>query len=160
MTNAVNDPMANQNGETMPILRLPIGKQLDPLKYRRKYYVLNVQCETKLAGVGRGTVSLDDMPFMWSKTVCGIIDQDSGLAQDLNFLVRVRDSNRYYSSDFARPDLLWGNVFLGTWIPFDVDTFMDANATINVDVINQKARLGADYFTIQFCFHGFERWQR
>jgi len=153
--------MSDQNlpdpGDSLPIYRLPVGKQLDPLKYRRKTYVLNVTCEVAVGDVGRGQVTIDDNPFMWTKTTVGLQDVDAN-AQDNQYLVEIRDSNRYYENEPARPDLLFGNVFQGGIIPFDVATFLDSTSTLYVEVTNLQARQG-ETFIVQFCFIGFERWK-
>lgn len=148
-----------ENAEGMPIYRLPVGKQLDPLKYRRKVYVLNVDVSSQPDGTGANSLSIDDMPFMWTKTTVAIKDIDAS-AQDFNFVQRIRDSNRYYQSDFCRADIHYGNPITGVVIPFDVATFLDANATISAEVINGPVLREGEIFTVQFLLHGFERWRK
>jgi len=135
------------------------AKPLDPLKYRTLRYVLNVETEVAAGGTGANQLSINDNPFMWTKTTCGLKVAGTRDTQDNDFLVRLRDTNRYYDSDFHRPDLAYGDPRTGVVIPNDVPIFLDSNATITGEVINLIGRQG-ESFNVQFILHGFERWAR
>jgi len=136
---------------------------LNPLKYRRKKYVLNVEVDSAVDGTGSNQLSIDDNPFMWTKITAAAKvsskEDVTALETSQEFLMRIRDTNRYYDSDFHRPDLAYGNPKQGVVIPFDVPTFLDANATLTGDIINLVARAG-DTWNAQIIIHGYERWQR
>lgn len=153
--------ITNSREEMIQEMIQDCARPLNPLKYRRMKYVLNVECDTAVNGVGSNQLSIDDNPFMWTKiSAAAKVSAFSGLISlNQEFLMRIRDTNRYYDSDFVKPGLAYGNPALGVVIPFDVPTFLDSNATLTADIINLVARAG-ETWTAHIIIHGFERWQR
>ena len=141
--------------------RLPSGQMLDPSKYRPMSYVINAITGALQDNTGSGNVTLNNEPFILTKVTCGIKEEDDS-AQDGNYYVRLRDQNRYYQDDFARPTLLWGSPFNSSQvIPLTVEIVYQGSTTITLDVINPVNRTYPDdQFTIQMVLIGFERWQR
>jgi hypothetical protein len=153
--------MPNENNTRENWYRLPSGRQLDPEKYKPKYYVINAITGALLDNTGSGNVTLDNQPFVLTKISVGIKEENDGQDQDGNYLVRFRDQNRYYQNDFARPGFMLGNATLSRLIPLDVEIVYQGSTTITLDVINTVARTyPSDEFTIQAVLIGFERWQK
>jgi len=149
-------PRPDMTNPTPLIFGVPM---IDPLSYRPKAYVLTVECDQALEGTGRGSVPLDKYPFIWTHTTWALKDEDIA-DQDGNFLCQPKNIERFYTSDFARPDTLFGNPFDGPLIPWPVPVFVEEATTIFMEVINNKVRgQGDDTFKIEFVFWGIEKWK-
>lgn len=133
---------------------------INPMAYRPKVYVNNIEVGAEIGGTGKNTTALDKYPFIWTHTTFALKDIDRD-EQDCNFLCQPKTIERYYTSDFARPDELFGNPFDGPLIPWPVPVFVEEATSIFMEIINQKDRTEvAEQFIVQFCFHGIERWQK
>jgi hypothetical protein len=117
-------------------------------------YTINVTCDTAVDATSDDIVTIDDNPFLWTKASAA--EQTEG---DQNFLIRLKDTNRFYQDVHQRPDLAFGDPSTGVIIPFDVPIFLDRNATITAEIINKVARAG-EQWVAQVIIHGLERWQR
>ena len=131
-----------------------LKRPLDPLKYRSMKYTINVTGDTAVDATSDDIVTTDDNPFLWTKASAG--EQAEG---DQNFLIRIKDTNRYYQDVHQRPDLAFGSPGAGVIIPFDVPIFLDRNSTLTAEIINKVARTG-ETWVAQVIIHGLERWQR
>lgn len=141
--------------------RLPSGRQLNPDKYKPKYYVIDAITGALQDNTGSGNVTIDNQPFIATQITVGIKEEDDD-AQDGNFYIRLRDQNRYYQDDFARPTLMFGSPFNSSQvIPLQVELVYQGSTTITLDVINPIPRTYPDdKFTIQAVLIGFERWEK
>jgi len=132
---------------------------INPQNYRPKKYILTVECEDKLEGTGRGSVPLDKYPFIWTHTTWALKDEAKD-DQDGQFLCQPKTIERFYTSDLARPDTLFGNPFDGPLIPWTVPVFVEEATTIFMDCVNLVTRGQGDAtFKIEFVFHGIEKWR-
>lgn len=156
--------MNTPNNQRENWYRLPSGRQLDPAKYKPKYYVIDSITGANLDDTGSGNVTLDNQPFVLTKIAVGIKenpDFDATGGQDGQFLVRFRDQNRYFQNDFAKPVLMFGRPFFAELIPLEVEIVYQGSTTITLDTINILQRTYPDdKFTIQAVLIGFERWEK
>lgn len=150
-----NNPLPD-GGDQISLLRLPVGKQLDPTKYRPKIYVAKVVVGEAEGDAATGSVSIDGKPFLWTKTTFSV-EGNAEDDQDYRFLVAARNNNEYYQNQPARPEALFGNPHNGPVIPWDVPVWVSAKNALYFDCQNLADR-GEGQFIVEFCCHGFERY--
>ena len=135
-------------------------KALDPSIYRPKLYTLDAVVETKINGVGSGSVTLDNTPFVLDSLTHGIVAADPSL-QDGQYKLTLRDDQTNYTTQPAMAHQAFGGVYNGNnVIPLPLRVFFRGSSTLTVDIINLIDRSGAgqQFFDLQIVFHGFERW--
>jgi len=136
-------------------------KALDPTIYRAKYYVLNIDVDAEIGGIGGGAKTIDNTPFVLDRITHGISFRPDGVNQDGNYTLQFRDDQSVYNTEPALAQMLFGGVFNGNRVlDLPLRMFFQGSSTLNIDVVNYTDRTGGGVtnFQLGIVFHGFERW--
>jgi hypothetical protein len=129
------------------------------INQRPKFYTVVLNCASVVTGVGRGSVTLDSVPFVLTRITHEILGaDDENLYQDGQYLVSWRDDIRSYCQIPAPADCLFGSAGRhGQIYPLPSPVQFEGNRTITFEVQNLIDRTGAaPTFQIAFVLHGIE----
>lgn len=123
-----------------------------------RFYTAIVEIATGNGSVGRGSVTLDNRPFILQRITHEILSVDNEeLYQDGNYLVSWRDDLSTYCSTPAPADSMFGSVRVGHPLPLPTPINFSGNRTISFDVQNMISRLAyGPTFKIAFVLAGIE----
>jgi hypothetical protein len=112
-----------------------------------------------------GSITLNSNPYvltgMAGKIVGNTADPEtSGLYQDYMWTIEFRDEMTNYQSGPIFPDLLFGSVASGYWIPLAYPIPYPGVRTVTFNIVNRITRvLGQiETFTIALLLHGVGDW--
>jgi hypothetical protein len=124
-----------------------------------KFYTVIIDVDSRVAGIGRGSVTLDNVPYTLTRVTHQIISaDDENLYQDGQYLVSWRDDIRNYCAVPAPADCVFGSASRhGNIYPLPVPICFDGNRTITFDLSNMIDRTAyAPTFKVAFVLHGIE----
>jgi len=135
-------------------------KALDPTIYKVQYYPINIQVEGFQGGVGSGSVTLKNTPFVLdhiTHTIVGAVDRDD---QDGQYSILWRDDRNTYMRNPVMANAGFGSVYCGPLILLPLRQFFKGSTTFTVDIVNFRNRGSSPFppWNLQIVFHGFERW--
>jgi len=151
-----------------------LGKfDLDPGNWRPLFYPVEIAVPVAAGGIAAGSVSINNMPYIWTRTTHKIVGDTadtstSNLFQDGQYDVNFRDEQSVYQRDFAPADLVFGGYGAGDGgqaggfvIDMPYPIAFAGNATVTFEVRNRVLRAPADLsttFTVVFVLHGISSW--
>ena len=157
-----------------PMLAHLISKyDMDSGDFRPLFYSVEVVVPIGLQGIGRGSVSINNQPFIWLRTAHSIVGDVSNPAvsnlwNDGQYDVNFRDDEAVYQRDFALASLVFGGYGSaqggqqgGYPIDMPYPIPFAGNRTVSFEVRNRVLRAPADAsqtFTVQFVMHGIGSW--
>ena len=163
--------MSNQQGQGLP----PLLNQfdIDPGDWRPLYYPVEIEVGVAAGAIGRNSVSINNMPFIWTRTTHAIVGDVanpavSNLWNDGQYDVNFRDEQSVYMRDFAPANLVFGGFGPsqggqqgGYPIDMPYPIAFSGNATVSFEVRNRVLRAPTDQsetFKVVFVMHGISSW--
>lgn len=137
----------------------------DPGRYRPLYYGVEIAVPVAVGGVGRGSISLNNQPFIWTRCahqiVGDIFREDSGLFQDGQYMLAFKDEQSNYQNQPIPAELLFGSVRSGFIIELAFPIAFAGNKTITFEITNRANRTlspVAPTFNVYVAMHGIADW--
>lgn len=142
----------------------------DPGRWRPLYYGVKISVPVALDGVGRGSITINNEPYIMTRIMHKIQGETAdpsttGLYQDGQYDIEFRDEQSNYQNDDIAADLLFGSVGSGVgngfFMPIPYPIPFAGNKTISFRVINRVLRAltsQAENFTVAIAMHGLADW--
>lgn len=137
---------------------------VDPGPWRPLYYPVEISVPVGDGGLGRGSVTLNNQPFIWTQLAHQIIgatmDSQSGLYQDGMYTIEFKDEQSVYQKDPVMAELIAGSVRSGYQQLLPLPIPFAGQRTISFTIQNRVARTvgEATHFTVALCVIGFANW--
>ncbi len=142
----------------------------DPGRWRPLYYGVKISVPVGINQVGQGTIQLNNQPYIMTRIMHKIVGETAdpattGLYQDGQYDVALKDEQSNYQNDDIAADLMYGAVggFNGNGFVMDLTYPLPfaGSKSISWRVVNRVARVLASaepYFTVELCLHGLSDW--
>jgi hypothetical protein len=123
-----------------------LGKfDVDPGRYRPLYYGVPITVGVAEGAVGRGSVSLNNQPYIVTHVLHQIVGNTNdysttGLAQDGQYLITIRDEQSNYLNEPLPAEMLFGSVRSGYINPLVYPIPFAGNKTLTFEVTNLYTR--------------------
>jgi hypothetical protein len=138
----------------------------DPGRYRPLYYGVEITVPTAVGGVGRGSISLNNQPFIWTRGGHQIVGDTAdpsttGLYQDGQYLIAFKDEQSNYQNQAIPAELLFGSVRSGYIVELAFPIAFAGNKTITFEITNRTNRAlvpQADTYQVYIAMHGIADW--
>ncbi len=140
---------------------------VDLNKYKPKYYATTVTVDTDESGIGEGSVTFDNVPFILTHathTILGASFDYTAIAavlkQDGQYLIDWKDDQTSFQNEPIAAEGMFGSNRIGEIIPLPVRVAYQGSKTLSVRITNLIDRSAyGDTFKIQVVFCGFELWR-
>lgn len=148
-----------------PMLGLMGKFDEDPGRYRPLYYGVKISVPVTQGGVGRGSITINNMPYIMTRIMHKIIgrtaDSQSGLVQDGQYDIQWKDEQSNYQNGPIPGDLMFGSVATGFLVELAFPIAFAGNKTLSFEITNSVPRLLSpleDHFTVGIALHGVSDW--
>lgn len=146
---------------------------IDPGDWRPLYYPVEIEVGVAAGAIGRNSVSVNNMPYIWVRTTHGIKGdvadpETSNLWNDGQYDVNFRDEESVYQRDWAPANLVFGGYGPaqggqqgGYLIDMPYPIAFSGNRTVTFEVRNSILRAPTDQsttFKVVFVMHGISSW--
>lgn len=139
---------------------------LDPERLKPLLYKVDIDVPVLVNGIGHGSITTRNQPFIWTKTTHRIIGntfdpESSGLYDDGQYDVEMSDEMRVYTVGGINADLLFGPKGEGEFQEMAYPVYFAGTHTVLFRLTNLYTRVltpRADTFRVQFCIHGLADW--
>lgn len=146
----------------------------DPGRWRPLYYGVKISVGTAINANGIGSIPLNNQPYILTRVMHKIVGETAdpattGLYQDGQYDVALRDEQSNYQNGFIGADLMYGSIGIDNGSGGGGGFVMDltyplpfaGSKTITWEVINRVPRTlasAAETFTVEICLHGLADW--
>lgn len=139
---------------------------LDPGRWRPLYYGVEISVGTALGGSGSGSVTINNQPYIMTRVTSKIVGETgdpstSGLYQDGQYDLAMRDENSNYQNGEIPADLMYGSVESGYIMELPYPIPYSGNKTLTFDITNRVARTlvpESTTFSVFVAVHGVADW--
>lgn len=139
---------------------------LDFNRYKPMWYGVEIDVPIELDGEGRGSITLNNQPFLLYRITHAIIGATydwltTGRYQDDQYKIEFRDENSNYQNIPMMSALLYGSAREGKYLDFAIPLAYSGTRTIHFRVINNYARVftpEAENYTVGIGIHGVADW--
>jgi hypothetical protein len=131
--------------------------QMDPRKWKLKYYAIPIRCLSSADSTGANSVLIDTRPF-YCDMITHAIQGGKKDWQYGDYNLLIRDAETSYQNVPANAAAMFGDVFTGRAIPLRQPILWRGGQTVSVEMQNLYDRTVefAGYFTVQVILHGME----
>lgn len=136
----------------------------DPGRFRPMQYNLLVSVPVLVNGIGRGSISINNQPYIWTYLTHGIVGDVSagtGLFQDNQYLISVRDEQSNYQDMSGLALTQFGDANSGRFLPLPYPIPYSGNKTITFEIQNLYNRVivgDPENFQVQLTMRGVADW--
>lgn len=151
-----------------PMINSPLfGKfDKDPGDWRPLYYGVEISVGVAADAVGRGSISLNNQPYILTRITAKIIGDTAvptttGLYEDGQYDCEFKDEQSNYQNQSIPCNLMWGWVQTGYVMELPYPLPYAGAKTLQFIITNRVTRAltpTADYFTVGICLHGIAYW--
>jgi hypothetical protein len=142
--------------------RLVNPEKLDAERWKPMVYAVAIDVPVEANGIGRGWIQLNEQALFITRASCLILGntmdpETSGLYQDGQYLISMRDEVWNYSNVPTHADLLWGPKIEGDWRTFEYPLYYSASHAIYFELTNVYTRIltpTAPTFRVQIALSG------
>jgi hypothetical protein len=123
-----------------------LGKfDVDPGRYRPLYYGVPISVGVAEGAVGRGSVNLNNQPYIVTHVLHQIVGNTNdyattGLANDGQYLITIRDEQSNYLNEPLPAEMLFGSVRSGFINPLVYPLPFAGNKVLTFEVTNLYTR--------------------
>jgi len=149
-----------------PLLGL-VGKfDVDPGRYRPMYYGLDISVPVLQGGVGQGSVTLNNQPYIMTRIMHKVTGRTatpttSGLYQDGQYYLEFKDEQSNYQNQPIPADIMFGSVETGFVVELPYPIAFAGNKTLTFRITNVPPRALSpqeDNYTVSIAVHGIADW--
>jgi hypothetical protein len=142
--------------------RLVNPSKLDAERWKPMVYAADIDVPVGANGIGRGHIQINEQALFVTRASCLILGntmdpETSGLYQDGQYLILMRDEVWHYSNVPVHADLLWGPKIEGSFRNFEYPLYYSASHAIYFEITNLYTRIltpEAPTFRIQIALSG------
>jgi hypothetical protein len=118
----------------------------DPGKYRPLYYGVHIDVGVATGSIATGSVTINMQPYIWTHVLHQIVGNTNdyattGLAQDGQYLIELKDEQSNYQNVPLPADMLFGSVRIGDVRPLAYPIPFAGNKTITITLTNLYTRV-------------------
>jgi hypothetical protein len=160
------DPQDKVTAQQRQMLGLMGKFDLDPGRYRPLYYGVTIAVGVDAGAIGRGSISINNMPYIWTHLTHQIVGNTNdyatlGLAQDGQYMIAFKDEQANYQNGPICADMMFGSVRSGYINPLSYPIPFAGNKTLTFEITNLYTRVFdpvAPKFNVMLAMHGVADW--
>lgn len=139
---------------------------MDPARWKPLFYRVEISVGVNEGEWGVGTIQLNAQPYIITKLQHKIIGntadpETSGLYQDGQYDIEIRDETHNYTNAPVNADLIMGNPGFGYFMDLPYPIPLPGTNTLTFRITNRVTRVlvpQADTFNVQIGTHGIADW--
>lgn len=139
---------------------------IDFARHKPMWYGVEIEVPVAANGVGRGTIALNNQPYLLYRITHQIIGETvnwetTGLQQDGQYAITFRDENSNYQNQALPAEAFFGPCRTGHYLNFAIPIGYSGNRTLSFEITNRYLRVLAgeeEYYTVAIVCHGIADW--